>query len=88
VLHRHKGHNTINTVGDAIVSFLTKPDPTTKSMCLVENKIKTQYTWLSPKPPSDMWSWWPGCRKKNKVKPTVSDRTNFWDTQKLPNVGN
>jgi hypothetical protein len=30
-------HDPLSTIGDAIVSFLKKPDTTTVSMCLVDN---------------------------------------------------
>src|SRR5271155_146102 len=39
ILHQQKHEVPLFTIGDAVVSFLSKPDPTSQKMCLVSKSM-------------------------------------------------
>jgi len=46
--------STLDTLGDAIASFLDNPDPTTTGLCLVSKEDIQNHVWSSPRRPK-MW---------------------------------
>ena len=66
-----KGENYLRTIGDAIASFLEKPDPHTEGMCLVSSAQVRKYGFKDsekPRTSTTTWCrWWAKARPEEEV---------------------
>ncbi len=68
--------NYLRTVGDALASFLERPDPTTEGMCLITASQLRQYGWKREFEPQTYTA------RKLRWMNSMSPR-QFWSTQAL-----
>ncbi|KIW28239.1 uncharacterized protein PV07_07918 [Cladophialophora immunda] len=66
------------TLGDAIASFLERPDPYTRGYCLLEQnqarRLSKKSLWSRQWQWHSLWSWWSRRRNRNNTKSSFSHR--------------